>query len=199
MSDFNDARSLIRDAATLWSAARIRIELDRKFAQTLLRSDARILSEAGWHCDRQDRLYPKDWPENKKGFPLVWFELRCLCEEDESQWLATAAGKAGGFLAYVLELRKDLPWKDLFAPRVREILKSGPEELLHAAFQPCHRDSGVRHLVIPVRRVPLEDLADACPDWLPVMEGPLSEALVTVRVAGQALDSLVRELSAGEA
>ncbi len=135
---------------------------------------------------------PESWPLQGHA-NLARFQLRCWGDPENRRWLAGAAGKNSLRLVYVLALQAGITKMTIFVWRQKKLLESLPEDLKGASVETWSERSP--RLVIPVRSVPLEDLADASSDWLSVMAEPLTEALGTVRKLGEAMESLVRDLA----
>ncbi len=191
MQIFADDRERIRRAAGLWSVSALTEELDDELRKNLVAFGKKtVRSWEDWSFDEFRAPYmffPHAWGRNKGTVPL-WFELKCWGDPQNRSWLACAAGLRGLSLAYVLDLHRNVLTRALFAWRIARILEEQAEELSPASMRLCPWDPEAMRLVIPVRTVPLEELAGAHMDWLSVMREPLTEALGTVRKVARACD-----------
>ncbi len=189
MKNNYDTSALVRQALYIHNAAEVLDDIDEEVHDTLkslLEEEVEDLED--WTCDG-DNFGPCDWLDEEEGW-LVSFELACLGNNREENWLLAAARQQGLSLALLLTVSDEVQRHQQLRLELEAALETREEELPSVECRSIGRRS-VRCLVIPLAGISLEDLAESSSDWEEVLREPLQNAVETAVQLQEAVSDLI--------
>ncbi len=189
MKNSYEATDIIRNALYLRNASEVLDDLDEEVheaLQSILEEEIEEMED--WTCDG-DSFGPDDWYDADEESWLVSFELSCLGNCREDNWLLAAARQQDLRLALVLTVSEDLPRPRQLRMQMEEALEEQEAKIpgLEKRYSPDDEHS----LEIPLAGISLEDLAQSSSDWEDILRAPLQEALASAVQLQEALSDLI--------
>ncbi len=189
MMNSYDAPDLIRRIIYFRNVSKVLDEFEEELHDTLKNLlNEEISGLQGWRM-RRDSFGPVEWYDKEEESWLISFELTCLGEGLDDNWILAAARQQGGSLVLKLEISDDLPRHLQLLLQMEEFLESREEKI--PGLESRYTRWNDRNIVIPLPEISLEDLAGSASGWKEVLKAPVHDAVAKAVQLREAVRDMV--------